>query len=124
MNASAQAELFRDPPLSAEEQEAAHLALIRACWPEWPGPAAGLMAEVCSVMAFSISRQRKWYAYLAPVRLEDWEGGWFVGVVEYPPSAPPHCLEANGERLRLAVTDIWPPSRTLAEARWRVGGYG
>lgn len=115
MNANAKP--FNSEKLTRQEIEASHLEAMRACWPEWDGPAPGMLAEVCSVVVFSIDRQRKWYAYMAPVRLVSEECGAFIAVIEYPHTAPENCLAMNGEHLRLELDDIWPPTKILAKAR-------
>ena len=102
----------------AEHRE--HLAL---CWPEWRGPVANGpgasgFCEVNTLDAFSLTHGERRYHYMAPCRIESVsaDGLTIMAVVEYQRPCP--CADLyNGERLRLDLTEVWPPVWLLSERR-------
>lgn len=101
------------------EQVSQHLKNMRSGWREWPGPAVGGLIEVDSITAYSLTHGEERYYYCAPCRIvaiED-KGETFIAEIEYDEDSPRHCRNQNGTRLRLDITEIWPPTRELWKAR-------
>lgn len=112
-----------------------HLKSMRCCWPEWDGNdgiVVGTRCECGSCIAelaedFMIQwpdqsppllAGQRCYQYTAPVFIaEVIDPETFIGVVDYPPTSQGHVTRYNGMRLKLDITDIWPPVRLLIAAR-------
>ncbi len=102
----------------AEHRE--HLAL---CWSDWRGPVANGpgtsgFCEVNTPDAFSLTHGERRYHYMAPCRIESVspDGLTIIAVVEYHRPCP--CADLyNGERLRLDLTEVWPPVWLLSAQR-------
>lgn len=99
-----------------------HRACMKCRWSEWDGPVANgpgtsAFCEVGYLLAYSLTHDQRRYHYMAPCRIESVsaDGLTIIGVVEYPASSS--CSHHNGERLRLDITEIWPPVRLLSEQR-------
>ena len=116
----AEAEQSQQKRLAARERQIAeHCASMKCCWPEWHGPVAngsGLsgFCEVHSLIAHSLTHGARRYHYTAPCRVESVsaDGLTVIAVVAYPEPGP--CRDFyNGERLRLDITEVWPPCRLL-----------
>lgn len=96
-----------------------HCNSMKFCWPEWTGPVANGpgasgFCEVHSLTAYSLTHGEGRYHYMAACRIESvsTDGLTVVVVVEYDESV--WCRDRyNGERLRLDITDVWPPCRLL-----------
>lgn len=99
-----------------------HRESMKCCWPEWDGPVANghgtsAFCEVGDLLAYSLTHGQRRYHYTAPCRIESVsaDGLTIIGVVEYSASSP--CSHHNGERLRLDITEVWPPVFLLSEQR-------
>ena len=100
-----------------------HRHSMKFCWPEWTGPVANGpgtsgFCEVHSLTAYSLTHGEGRYHYMAACRIESVsaDGLTVVAVVEYDESV--WCRDRyNGERLRLDITDVWPPCRLLRARR-------
>jgi hypothetical protein len=80
----------------------------------WHGPQIGEPAEVGMPIVWSETHQNMRYHAQAPIRIvEQLDAETYRAVVEYAPTAPPHCLAYNGEILRLDILEIAPPTRRL-----------
>ena len=101
-------------------QHREHLAL---CWSDWQGPVANGagtsgFCEVNTLDAFSLTHGERRYHYMAPCRIESVspDGLTIIAVVEYQRPCP--CADLyNGERLRLDLTEVWPPVSLLSAQR-------
>jgi hypothetical protein len=100
-----------------------HRTNMAVCWPEWTGPVAGGpgasgFCEVDGLDAYSLRHGERRYHYMAPCRIESvsLDGLTIIAVVEY--HEPGSCRDLyNGERLRLDITDVWPPVWLLSAQR-------
>ena len=128
--AFAQAEAQQSEWRYADErvrQIADHRASMKVCWPEWRGPAAGGggtsgFCEVNSCVVHNLTYGDTRYHYMAPCRIESvsTDGLTVIAVVEY--DRPSWCRERyNGERLRLDITEVWPPVWLLGAQRRKPG---
>ena len=122
--AQAEAEEARQRQAADRERSVKeHRASMKFCWPEWTGPVAGGpgasgFCEVHSLTAYSLTHGEGRYHYMAACRIESVsaDGLTIVAVVEYDESV--WCRDRyNGERLRLDITDVWPPCRLLRALR-------
>ena len=90
---------------------------MKMCWPEWDGPAANgsgtsRFCEVHACCVHSLTHGDTRYHYMAPCRIESVspDGLTVIAVVEY--DRPGWTQDRyNGERLRLDITEVWPPVR-------------
>ena len=104
---------------------AEHRESMKVCWPEWSGPAAGGsgasgFCEVHTCGVHSLTHGGSRYHYMAPCRIESVspDGQTIIVVVEY--DRPGWAQDRyNGERLRLDITEVWPPVWLLAARRRR-----
>lgn len=88
-----------------------HLDALRACWPEWDGPAvAAGLAGRCEIA-------RCGEFYMAPATIiQVLDGGnRFRVAIRYEEDAPQHCRESNGTEIEIDLEEIWPPTNLL----WR-----
>jgi hypothetical protein len=98
-----------------------HLDSMRCCWPDWEGPRVeDSVHGRCSVhtcICHSITHNDTRYHYMAPCIIESIseDGNTIIAVVNYEPDS--HCADMNGERLRLDITEVWPPTDELWELR-------
>jgi hypothetical protein len=93
-----------------------HREAWRYCWPEWGGPRVGELVEVAECIAKQ-EDGTPLYAYMESCRLlEERPDGSWLAVIEMGEVHGEPWLK-DGTRLLLAVTDIWPPTRQLWEAR-------
>jgi hypothetical protein len=94
---------------------------MRCCWPEWEGPKVeDSIHGLCSVgqcCVFSETHNSTRYHYCAPCRIIEVTDTHVRAVINYPDSAPPHCVEMNGEILRLDRWQVWPPVDELLKLR-------
>ena len=106
-----------------ERQIAQHRETMKACWPEWSGPVAGGdgasgFCEVHACCVHNLTDGRTRYHYMAPCRIKSvsLDGLTLIVVVDY--HRPGWAQERyNGERLRLDITEVWPPVWLLAARR-------
>lgn len=107
---------------------AEHRESMKVCWPEWSGPVAGGsgaggsgasgFCEVHTCGVHSLTHGSSRYHYMAPCRIESVspDGLTIIAVVDY--DRPGWCKDRyNGERLRLDITEVWPPVWLLAARR-------
>ncbi len=100
-----------------------HRISMAVCWPEWTGPVAGgpgasAFCEVDGLDAFGLTHGERRYHYMAPCRIESVspDGLTIIAVVDYDRPCP--CADLyNGERLRLDITEVWPPVWLLSALR-------
>lgn len=95
------------------EQDEENLRSMRACWPEWDGPKVGMRCEVRSTVVHDLTDNDLAYHYCAPVVLEEHDGEYWIARVDYDKD----CWAAkvyNGRKLRLRMSDIWPPVHDLS----------
>ena len=100
-----------------------HRSSMKFCWPEWTGPLANGpgtsgFCEVHSLTVHSLTHGEHRYHYMAACRIESisLDGLTLIVVVEYDESV--WCRDLyNGEKLRLDITDVWPPCRMLRAGR-------
>lgn len=106
-----------------ERHLAEHREHLASCWPEWRGPVANGsdtsgFCEVNTLDAFSLTHGERRYHYMAPCRIESvsTDGLTILAVIEYQRPCP--CADLyNGERLRLDLTEVWPPVWLLSARR-------
>ena len=124
--AFAQAEADHTRQRQADERArrvSEHRVSMKVCWPEWPGPVAGGtgtsgFCEVHTCGVHSLTHGGSRYHYMAPCRIENVspDGLTIIAVVDY--DRPGWCRDRyNGERLRLDITEVWPPVWLLAARR-------
>ena len=102
---------------------AGHREHLAVCWPEWRGPVANGpgtsgFCEVNTLDAFSLTHGERRYHYMAPCRIESVspDGLTIMAIIEYQRPCP--CADLyNGERLRLDLTEVWPPVWLLSARR-------
>lgn len=106
------------------ERTLEHIRDWKICW-DWEGPVAGELCECancCQEVAerFTLPHGKvvepgeQIYSYGETVRLiEPIDGAHWLGRIEMEKPDWP----TNGLKLRLHLTDIWPPTRQLAEQR-------
>jgi hypothetical protein len=96
-----------------------HIQSMRCCWPEWEGPrvedSVHGLCSVHSCCVHSITHGETRYHYMAPCVIESIseDGETIIAVIQYDESAPEHCRDDNGEKLRLDITEVWAPTATL-----------
>ena len=115
-------ELDRQAAAASQDRRVAeHIATMRMCWEEWQGPVVEdsihgrVSVHTCIVHSLTHGQPR--YHYMAPCRLVEIEpdGLHYIAVVDYAPDS--HCAHLNGERLRLHITELWPPYREIIALR-------
>ena len=82
------------------------------------GPGTSGFCEVNTPDAFSLTHGERRYQYMAPCRIESVspDGLTIIALVEY--DRPCSCADLyNGERLRLDLTEVWPPVWLLSAQR-------
>lgn len=122
--AQAEAEEDEQSQIAARKQQIEeHRRSMKFCWPDWTGPLAdgsgtSGFCEVHSLTAHSLTHGEHRYHYMAACRIESIspDGLTLIVVVEYAKSV--WCSDLyNGERLRLDITDVWPPCQMLRAER-------
>ena len=124
--AQAEADATRQQQVSERTRRiTGHRETMKMCWPEWDGPAANgsgtsRFCEVHACCVHSLTHNDTRYHYTAPCRIESVspDGLTVVAVVEYDRTGWTQD-RYNGERLRLDITEVWPPVRLLLAARSR-----
>ena len=98
-----------------------HITFMRCFWPDWQGPRVeDSVHGLCSVhncIVFNLTHNENRYHYMAPCRIESVseDGLTVTAVIDYGPDSV--CSHYNGERLRLDITEVWPPVARLIAMR-------
>lgn len=117
--------VFPKLPDAADNRFAYNAKSIRCCWPDWEGPKvtaaddpdpAGF-ASCGSGTVFSITNNCDTWHYCAPFKIEKiYPNGTVEGVISY--EGDTHCTAYNGERIRVPLDCLWPPTGKLWEKRY------
>lgn len=101
----------------AENRREQHRQSMRNCWPDWEGPrvedSVHGRCQVGECCVHSLTHGQTLYHYMAPCIIESIsdDGNTIIAVIDYP--ADSHCAADNGQRLRLDITEVWPPTAEL-----------
>ena len=109
--------LRRMDPEMRQKSIAAQRCRWAHCWPEWEGPILNGDCQVEAFAVWSVTHRRNAVYYCALVRILEISNDGLLFDVEINYAEDSICRWMNGERLRLDLTDIWPPVDRLYAAR-------